>query len=341
MPRRSTRPYTKVDRRARCSSPASARSCSLVVRQRSTSSGKPFRAGGYVGEWLAGAAVRLSEPHRLDHRDPDADLPGDHPRRRSSRSAGCSRRSSQALATGGGARLGVVARVARGAPARQAAPGGDRQAHRRRRGADAGGAKPPRRRRRRAPQRRGAPGAGRARPRRSGRRRDAPRRGRRRWRRRKPPTVKRAGAAAAAAAAGAEPRKAPAERRKGGYTLPPLALLDAPKAERKIDERELMDGARLLEEKCREFSVEGTVVQIHPGPGRHDLRVQAGRRREVQQDHRPRRRPVPGDAGRVGADRSHPRQVHRRHPDSESATASRSRCASCSSRTPTGARRRS
>jgi DNA segregation ATPase FtsK/SpoIIIE, S-DNA-T family len=60
--------------------------------------------------------------------------------------------------------------------------------------------------------------------------------------------------------------KAPAERRKGDYTLPPLALLDAPRTERKIDERELMDGARLLEEKCREFSVEGTVVQIHPGP---------------------------------------------------------------------------
>ncbi len=60
--------------------------------------------------------------------------------------------------------------------------------------------------------------------------------------------------------------KAPAERRKGDYALPPLALLDAPKAEHKIDERELMDGARLLEEKCREFSVEGSVVQIHPGP---------------------------------------------------------------------------
>jgi S-DNA-T family DNA segregation ATPase FtsK/SpoIIIE len=60
--------------------------------------------------------------------------------------------------------------------------------------------------------------------------------------------------------------KAPAERRKGEYTLPPVTLLDAPKAERKIDERELMDGARLLEEKCREFSVEGAVVQIHPGP---------------------------------------------------------------------------
>jgi len=60
--------------------------------------------------------------------------------------------------------------------------------------------------------------------------------------------------------------KAPAERRKGDYTLPPPALLDAAKTERKIDERELMDGARLLEEKCREFSVEGSVVQIHPGP---------------------------------------------------------------------------
>jgi DNA segregation ATPase FtsK/SpoIIIE, S-DNA-T family len=60
--------------------------------------------------------------------------------------------------------------------------------------------------------------------------------------------------------------KAPAERRRGEYALPPLALLDAPKTERKIDERELMDSARLLEEKCREFSVEGTVVQIHPGP---------------------------------------------------------------------------
>src|SRR5262249_46338036 len=61
-----------------------------------------------------------------------------------------------------------------------------------------------------------------------------------------------------------EPMKAP--RRMGAYALPPMSLLDAPKAERKIDERELMEGARQLEEKCREFSVEGQVVQIHPGP---------------------------------------------------------------------------
>ncbi|MBZ5560350.1 MAG: DNA translocase FtsK [Acidobacteriia bacterium] len=64
-----------------------------------------------------------------------------------------------------------------------------------------------------------------------------------------------------------EPSAKPAaDRKKGEYTLPPVALLDASKVERKIDERELMDRARLLEEKCREFSVEGNVVQIHPGP---------------------------------------------------------------------------
>ena len=65
----------------------------------------------------------------------------------------------------------------------------------------------------------------------------------------------------------AEPElKSPAQRRHGAFTLPPVSLLDAPKAERKIDERELMESARLLEEKCREFAVEGQVAQIHPGP---------------------------------------------------------------------------
>jgi S-DNA-T family DNA segregation ATPase FtsK/SpoIIIE len=43
-------------------------------------------------------------------------------------------------------------------------------------------------------------------------------------------------------------------------------LLDPPRDRYKFDERELMDNARLLEDKCREFSVEGAVVQIHPGP---------------------------------------------------------------------------
>ncbi len=63
-----------------------------------------------------------------------------------------------------------------------------------------------------------------------------------------------------------EPVKASTPRKMGAYTLPPASLLDPPKGERKIDERELMDMARNLEEKCREFAVEGQVVQIHPGP---------------------------------------------------------------------------
>src|SRR5258706_14856541 len=81
----------------------------------------------------------------------------------------------------------------------------------------------------------------------------------------KPPKLA-APAPAALPLSGAEQTAKSADRKKGEYTLPPLALLDASKTERKIDERELMDGARLLEEKCREFAVEGNVVQIHPGP---------------------------------------------------------------------------
>ena len=60
--------------------------------------------------------------------------------------------------------------------------------------------------------------------------------------------------------------RAPAERRPGAFTLPPAALLDSAKAIHKFDERLLMERAKLLEEKCREFAVEGSAVQIHPGP---------------------------------------------------------------------------
>ena len=60
--------------------------------------------------------------------------------------------------------------------------------------------------------------------------------------------------------------RTPAKRRTGSFTLPPAALLDSPKAAQKFDERMLMEHAKLLEEKCREFAVDGSVVQIHPGP---------------------------------------------------------------------------
>ena len=81
-----------------------------------------------------------------------------------------------------------------------------------------------------------------------------------------PATIKRAAPPVEASLPLSDPERSPAERKKGAYVTPPLALLDAPRAEGKIDERELMEGARFLEEKCREFNVEGTVVQIHPGP---------------------------------------------------------------------------
>ena len=83
---------------------------------------------------------------------------------------------------------------------------------------------------------------------------------------RTPPVVQKKGARLPMSAPLPLPEPERVERRLGAYSLPPVSLLDAPKAERKIDERELMDSARLLEEKCREFSVEGSVVQIHPGP---------------------------------------------------------------------------
>jgi S-DNA-T family DNA segregation ATPase FtsK/SpoIIIE len=81
-----------------------------------------------------------------------------------------------------------------------------------------------------------------------------------------PPMVKRAPAKTPMAPSLPLPEPERVERRLGAFTLPPVSLLDAAKAETKIDERELMDSARHLEEKCREFSVEGSVVQIHPGP---------------------------------------------------------------------------
>ena len=56
------------------------------------------------------------------------------------------------------------------------------------------------------------------------------------------------------------------QERRSRYTCPPVSLLDSPKAMQTFDERQLMDRAHLLEQKCREFSVEGSVVQIHPGP---------------------------------------------------------------------------
>ncbi len=61
-------------------------------------------------------------------------------------------------------------------------------------------------------------------------------------------------------------RREASDRRRKAFALPPLSLLDPVRAKQQFDERELLDNARLLENKCQEFSVRGAVIQIHPGP---------------------------------------------------------------------------
>lgn len=54
--------------------------------------------------------------------------------------------------------------------------------------------------------------------------------------------------------------------RRGNFLLPPLSLLSSPPPGSRIDQRELRESARAIVDKFREFSIEGSVVQIHPGP---------------------------------------------------------------------------
>ncbi|MGH9750679.1 MAG: DNA translocase FtsK, partial [Candidatus Polarisedimenticolia bacterium] len=50
------------------------------------------------------------------------------------------------------------------------------------------------------------------------------------------------------------------------YVPPPLSLLNPPQSDVQVDERELVDKARIITEKCREFDVTGQVIAIQPGP---------------------------------------------------------------------------
>ncbi len=87
--------------------------------------------------------------------------------------------------------------------------------------------------------------------------------------------------AAAAAAARAAARAASGRARSGkpaaqpqfdfgetptAYTAPPLSLLSPSQEDIQIDEKELVEKARLITEKCREFGVTGQVIAIQPGP---------------------------------------------------------------------------
>ncbi len=79
---------------------------------------------------------------------------------------------------------------------------------------------------------------------------------------------------APAMAARAEAHAAPAHSQarlpigpgKHEFTLPPTTLFTAASASAAVDDRELFARAKTLTEKCREFGVDGSVIEIHPGP---------------------------------------------------------------------------
>ncbi|MGH9322536.1 MAG: DNA translocase FtsK [Vicinamibacteria bacterium] len=58
----------------------------------------------------------------------------------------------------------------------------------------------------------------------------------------------------------------PFSPKKGRWNMPPFGILEARREEVKPDEKDLMERAKLLQARCREFAVEGAVQQIHPGP---------------------------------------------------------------------------
>ncbi len=71
------------------------------------------------------------------------------------------------------------------------------------------------------------------------------------------------------AARGAATLSQPALPLSGGhadFVLPPLSLLHPAGATAVVDDQELYAKAKVLTEKFREFGVEGSVVEIHPGP---------------------------------------------------------------------------
>jgi S-DNA-T family DNA segregation ATPase FtsK/SpoIIIE len=53
---------------------------------------------------------------------------------------------------------------------------------------------------------------------------------------------------------------------KPGQTLPPLTILDEPKPTLSLDQGGLFEKGRVLQSKCQEFGVMGTVKEISPGP---------------------------------------------------------------------------
>jgi S-DNA-T family DNA segregation ATPase FtsK/SpoIIIE len=58
----------------------------------------------------------------------------------------------------------------------------------------------------------------------------------------------------------------PFNPKKGRWNMPPFGILEVRREEIKADEKDLMEQAKTLQARSREFAVEGQVLQIHPGP---------------------------------------------------------------------------
>lgn len=74
-------------------------------------------------------------------------------------------------------------------------------------------------------------------------------------------------------AASSPPPQQPEERplfpemeKKGDYRFPPFSLLDPGKESEQIDKNELYEKKLAIEQKLREFRIEGEVKEYHPGP---------------------------------------------------------------------------
>jgi S-DNA-T family DNA segregation ATPase FtsK/SpoIIIE len=75
-----------------------------------------------------------------------------------------------------------------------------------------------------------------------------------------------AGAAPVAGAAPAEQLSLPVTEPPEAPGLPPLSLLRSPEGELELDEKELFERGKALEAKFREFQVNRSLIEIHPGP---------------------------------------------------------------------------
>lgn len=58
----------------------------------------------------------------------------------------------------------------------------------------------------------------------------------------------------------------PEMEKKGNYNFPPFNLLDPGKESEQIDKNELYEKKQTIEQKLREFRIEGEVKEYHPGP---------------------------------------------------------------------------